>query len=391
MNAQFHPADSCSVSRVGRLLLIINVDWYFALHWLERAEAAALQGWDVHVAAEITDAQVVERIRKLGIRFYRLPLSRKSINPLREAKALFAINRLIKKIEPDCLHLVTMKAVLYGGFWGRLKDLPAVFSLPGLGGGFNEGGFIQRFWRVIFAGGYRWVFAMHRARVLVENKDDLSLLVSSRIASESKVQWIPGAGINLDQYRLVPEPATAKVRVLFAARLYRNKGLEELIAAVETLVSDGVPVELWVAGIFDPDTRGAYTQAEIAQLLDRHFVRWLGRVEDMAGLMRDVHIVCQPSRVREGLPRVLIEGAASGRPLLATDVPGCREIAIDQLTGLLVSPSDSLALAAALRRLVHDSELRRSLGVAARTLVEENFCGERVITQTLNTYQQVLA
>jgi len=200
---------------------------------------------------------------------------------------------------------------------------------------------------------------------------------------------IAGSGVDADRFRPIPEPA-GEVTVAFAGRMLDNKGLRALIAAHQLVQRSDNPCELLLAGSPDPANPTSIPQAEIAAWGREPGVTWLGQVADIATVWRRAHIAVLPSRGGEGLPKSLLEAAACGRPLIATDVPGCREIVINDKTGLLVPVDDPQALAAAILRLARSSPLRIRFGVAARRLVDERFSPDLVGKATVALYQRLL-
>jgi len=374
-----------------KLLYIINVDWYFVMHWLDRANAAKHAGYDVHIAMECSDHKHRQSLEKSGFHVHDIPLCRKSVNPVTELRTVLAIYRLIRQQKPDILHSVTIKPNIYAGVICRRCSIPSVASITGLGTTFSSG---QQGLRAFAKRGikrlYKMAFGGDKSKVLFENTDDLKTMIHSGIIKRKQAVQIYGAGVNTTLFNVSEEPKTHPIRVLFAARLLRNKGLHQLVAAVQQLRKEQLPVELLVAGIIDNDAHGTLPIKELEQWQQQQIIQWLGQVDDMAALINSVNIVCLPTQYGEGVPRILIEGAACGRALIATDVQGCREIILNGKNGLLVTPGNQNELTAALRRLINEPATRKAMGGQGRRLVENKYSASIVIEQTLETYQQSL-
>jgi glycosyltransferase involved in cell wall biosynthesis len=228
------------------------------------------------------------------------------------------------------------------------------------------------------------------SRVIVQNEDDRRLLLALNPAAERRVAVIRGSGIDLAHFPVAQEPPAPPVIAGFAARLLADKGIESLIEAQQRLRGRGVDLRLLIAGTPDPENPSSIPEATLARWRGLAGITWLGQVEDIRSLWRAAHIAVLPSR-REGLPKSLLEAAAMGRPLVATDVPGCREIAKEGINALLVPPDDAAALARALEQLAGDAALRRRFGAASRALVESDLAAAAVGAATVALYHALLA
>lgn len=369
-----------------RLLFVITEDWYFCSHRLGLAVAARRAGYEVAVACRV--AQHGHEIREHGVELFSWPVSRRSRHPLRELGALLRLIRLYRLWRPDVVHLVALKPVLYGGIAARIARIPAtVNALAGMGFLFIAQGRKARLARSLVEGAFRLLFRSPGSRVILQNQDDSDLLVQSGVVEARRVVLIRGSGVDTGRFRPGPEPPPPAVVVL-ASRMLWDKGVGEFVAAAAKLRQAGCTARFVLVGDTDPENPAAVPQAQLACWRDTGVVEWWGRQDDMAGVFAQAHIVCLPS-YREGLPKVLLEGAACGLPLVATDVPGCREIVRDGQTGFLVPARNADGLAAALRRLIDDAGLRRRFGAAGRAVVEAEFTLERVAAQTVRLYDEL--
>lgn len=372
-----------------RLLFVVNVGWFFISHRLVLARAARDQGFAVHVACDIENDVESAAIEAEGFTFHRLSVQRGRANVWSDAQLLLRLTALYRRIRPDIVHHVTVKPVVYGGLAARLSAVQRVVAaVSGLGYVFTAGAGSRTWLRSVVTALYRLALGGAGVRVIFQNEADRQVFIDRKIIKESASVLIPGSGVDLDQFQPAPEPSGIPV-VLLPARLLRDKGIVEFADAARRLTDAGVAGRFQIAGRLDEDNPAGMSRAEIADLCHRTGVEWLGQRDDMAALYRSSHVICLPS-YREGLSKTLIEAAASGRAMVASDVPGCREVVLHDVTGLTVPPRDSAALAEALRRLLTDTELRRRFGVAARHLAESTFDQRLIVEQTLAVYRGLL-
>lgn len=375
-----------------RILFVANQDWYFLLHWAARARAIQAAGASVLVVAP--PGERLADIRALGFETYLLALDRKGLNPLREIRAVLELVRLVRRLQPDLIHSLTIKPNLYAGVAARLLGLPQAASVTGLGILFTADavrGWKLRLARVAALALYRFLAGARRALLLFENPDDRAELLRRGVIASERARVIPGAGVNLSDYAPPAAPPPEPPRFLFAGRLLREKGLYELQAAAELLRARGVVCEILVAGIADPGNPGAIPESVLAGWRSTGPLQFIGerRPEEMTALYRTVHAAVLPS-YREGLPRFLLEAAACELPVIAFDAPGCREIVRDGVNGRLAPLRDIAALADAMQALAEDAALRRRLGRAGREIVEREFSDSIVLDQTFAVYRQLL-
>ncbi|MBF0236063.1 MAG: glycosyltransferase family 4 protein [SAR324 cluster bacterium] len=371
------------------LIYINNVDWYFCLHWLERAKAARNSGYEVWVFVPITDPKVSEKIRSNNLHIIDIKLNRTGVNPFKELHTFIDLYRKIKGVSPDFIHNITVKPNIYGSLIGKILHVPVVSSVTGLGFVFLNQSFRGAILRFIVKGLYRVVCTPNKCRLLFENKDDQYLMVSEGLITLNKTNYVPGAGINTDKFAYHDELTTLPVRILYAGRILWDKGIQELVDASDILKKRQLAFEIIVAGIIDIDNPSSISESNLNEWQRKNLIKWIGPQTNMPELIASTHIVVLPS-YREGLPSILAEAASCGRPIVATDVPGCREIVRHEENGLLVPPKNSEALANALERLIKDPEMRRKMGERGRQIVINNFSDKIVIEKTLEIYRELL-
>jgi glycosyltransferase involved in cell wall biosynthesis len=368
-----------------KLIYLVTEDWYFLSHRLPVARAARDAGFEVVVATRIGDGRAA--IEAEGFRVVPLKWKRGGWNPFAELCAVAAIYSLYRRERPDLAHHVAMKPVLEGSLAARLARVPAVVNaLTGLGYLFiGRGGparvlgpLVRRALKSLLARGANW-------RVVMQNPDDLDALVERGIVRRDSAVLIPGSGVDLARFKPAPEPA-GKPAAALVGRMLWDKGVGELAEAARLLRARGAALQVRLAGPEDPENPAAIPRATLEGWVREGIVAWTGQVKDVAALWRDTAIAVLPS-YREGLPKALLEAAAAGRPMVAADVPGCREIVRHGETGVLVPPRDAPALADALERLAGDPALRQRLGAAARRLAEQRFGEAAIAAATVDLYR----
>ena len=370
-----------------RLLYLVTEDWYFCSHRLPVARAARDAGAEVVVATRVTAHG--EAIRAEGFRLVPLAWRRGSHAPLAELRAIAEIVRLYRRERPDLVHHVALKPVIYGSLAAALAGVPHVVNaLTGLGALFIGSSARTRLLGALARAALRPLLNRAGGRVILQNADDRLLLEERGLLRHDRVALIRGSGVDTARFTPTPEPDGPPVAVL-VARMLRDKGVGEFVEAARLLKARGVAVRMQLAGPTDPDNPASIDEATLRQWHAEGILEWLGPVTDMPSLWARSHIAVLPS-YREGLPKALLEAAACGRPMIATDVPGCREIVRADDTGLLVPARDAAALADAIARLAGDAALRRRLGARARAVAEAEFSEDVVVRETLALYRGLL-
>lgn len=372
------------------ILYVVTVDWFFCSHFAERAVAARNAGYRVAVACR--PLQHRESIEALGVRVIPWMVSRNGIRPWQELKALLALAAIYRRERPDLVHQVALKPIIYGGLAGMLAGVSGTvrtINAPvGMGFAFSSNRPTARLLRPMIRRLYRGLLAVRGAHVVFENGDDLRNAIEQRFVPSSSAHLIRGAGVDLRRFQPVPE-VSGTIRVLLLGRMLREKGVEEFVRAAALLQERSLDAAFDLAGPADPENRGSLTERQLRDWDRQGLVNWLGACRDVPGLLARSHIVVLPS-YREGLPKALLEALAAARPIIATDVPGCREVCQHGVNGLLVPPRDAQALAGAMQTLIASPEQRKAYGLAGRKLAEQAFSTDRVQAETLALYRSRL-
>lgn len=375
-----------SGSRSGqgcRLLFVGNMPSFFVSHRLRLALAAQAAGYEVHVATP--PGPGLEAIEAAGLPCHLFPLNRSGTEPWAEVQTLTALAGVYRRVRPGLAHHVALKPVAYGGLVARALRVPAVVhALAGLGYSFTSRSLRARLLAASIPSLLRAACVAPNARILVQNPDDRAFCQHRLRAAPDQISLIKGSGVDLERFRPRPEPE-GPVRVVLPARMLWDKGVHEFVEAARELQTRGVEAVLTLVGGTDLENPSAVPRERLLTWKDQGLVEWWGHQEDMAEVLAAAHVVCLPS-YREGLPKALVEAAAAGRPIVTTDVPGCRDV-VTRGNGLVVEARSGAALAHAIEKLVRDPELRATMGAAGRSLAEDELGLSAVIAQTLEVYE----
>jgi glycosyltransferase involved in cell wall biosynthesis len=380
-------------ARPPKLLFLVTEDWYFCSHRLPAARAARAAGFDVVVATRVRAHG--DRICKEGFALRPIGWRRRGDGLLGGWRAISEIAELYRAERPDLVHHIALKPVLFGGIARRfasagIRNSPvAIDSVMGLGSGFSAASFATGLRRPSLGAALRLAAGRDRRWVIVQNPEDREALIALGTAP----QWIVmirGSGVDCNHFRALPDPEGKTVTVALVSRMLRDKGVLDAVAAIRFLRGRGLAIELLLAGPTDPDNRGSLTAESLASLTAEPGIEWLGPVADVRGVWRRSAIAVLPSTYGEGVPKTLLEAAACARPIVASDVPGCREVVRPGETGLLVPPRNVDELAAALAALAADAGRRAVMGRAGRVLVEREFAEDVVARETLAVYRAAL-
>jgi glycosyltransferase involved in cell wall biosynthesis len=369
----------------GSILYVVSEDWAFLSHRLPMARAARDAGFKVHVATRIgTDA---EAIRAEGFELHAIPFHRGGLSPLAALSTILALRRVESSIAPTLVHHVGLQCCVLGGLAALGVDRPQVNALTGLGYTFTGNQSRAGFFRRVMTTTLKFLLGRKHAIALVQNPDDQAALEQIGISSDRLV-LIPGSGVDTDRLQPLPEPG-GPITIGFAGRLLTDKGIRALVAAHRLLRDRGLDIRLLIAGEPDPANPASVSLQEAQSWSREPGITWLGHIDDIEPLWRRSHIAALPSH-REGLPKSLLEAAAYGRPMIATDAPGCREIVIHDRTGLLVPIEDPPALAEAIATLANSPDRRARYGAAARDLVVASMSAQAIGKATLQLYRTMV-
>ena len=370
-----------------RLLLLVTEDWHFWSHRIDLACAARRAGFEVFVATRV--AAHADRIRAAGLTVCPLRRLRRGAPSVRDLAAVLEITQLYRRVRPDVVHPIAVKPVVYGSWAARLARVPRIVNaIAGLGSSFigtvTGAGLLRATMKRVL----RSALATPGSRVIFQNRDDLNYFMQSGILGQTPALIIPGAGVDLSLFSASPEPTGTPV-VMLAARLLWDKGVGEFVGAARVLADRRIDARFVLVGMVDPRNPTGIPEDQLRAWQAEGVVEWWGHRDDMPRTLRAANLIVLPS-YREGFPKVLLEAAASGRAVVATDVPGCREIVRHGENGYLVPSRDAESLAAAIAALVQDPVRRAEAGLRGREIAVSEFSSDRIAHDTLVVYRELL-
>ena len=370
-----------------KLLMIVNEDRFFLSHRKEIAVAAQKAGWDVTIVCKDTGRW--QEVEALGLKVLELPINPTGMNLRQELRTWWFLYTLYKKNRDAVVHHVGLKNILWGGLAAKLTGVRGVVNaVSGLGAIFSgeKMGITARGILAVM----RFANRRERVKVIFQNQEDRKLFLEHGVVTEDQTAFIKGSGVDLNEFKYVPEPDSETLKVVFTARMVKEKGVIELIEAAERLRKEYEGrLEFWLCGRLAVNA-DAVSKEELEKRCDGRYIKWLDFQKDIKSILEQCHIMAFPSYYREGVPKSLIDACAVGRPIVTTNSIGCKDVVDDGVDGFLVPVRDSEALAEKLRILIENKELRARMGKAAREKAEQEFALEKVVKKHLEIYDNVL-
>lgn len=368
----------------AKLLYVVNDSWFFTSHRLPVAVAAVNKGYQVTLVA--VEDETSHALSTHGIRFKPWDLAPRSLNPFRELKSFISLFRNIRSVQPDVLHLVTIKSVLYGGIIARVTRVPSVvFAISGMGYAFSNAKDKRSATNWLATCLYRFALGHKNSCVIVQNENDKEFFLNTNLVSEKKLHLIPGSGVDLEEFKSTAVNLKSNT-VLFASRMLWDKGVSEFVEASKRINSDSNLGNFVLAGNTDPKNPRSVPCKWLNDLPESKSIQWIGHATDIPSLIQSARVVVLPTTYGEGVPKILIEACAGGRAVVATDWPGCRDAVVNGYNGILVKPGDGKQLSEAIHLLLTDDKLASEYGSNGRKLAVEKFSIQVVIDITLKLY-----
>jgi glycosyltransferase involved in cell wall biosynthesis len=369
-----------------RVLFLVASDWYFYWHRLSLAERIAAAGYEVHVATPA--GRFCGAIEAAGLRHHPIRMDRQGRNPFKDLATLKRLVDLYRALSPDLVHHVAVKPIIYGSIAAKITKVPVIVNaMPGMGYVFLSNQLLARLIRPGIMTAFRLLNGAN-SRVILENRDNMRQWIAWRVLRPDRTVVIPGAGVDTGIFKPVPEPPGTPL-VLLSGRLLFDKGVGEFVEAARLLKQRGVQARFALLGEGDPGNPASIPPEQLRAWARDGTIELLGWRDDVAETVAQCHVACLPS-YGEGLPRALLEAMACGKPVVATDVPGCRDVVRDGENGFLVPARQAGPLADAIERLVVDAALRRSMGARGRARAVAEFSVEIVAAETLRLYADLL-
>ncbi len=370
----------------GKLLYVINhPDWFWS-HRLPLALGAKEAGYTVLVA--MPGGENNKKLSEYGFQGFDLPSFETKGSPLTAIKTMQTLQKLLQQQKPDIVHAITLKYAFMTGIVTRFhKTVRTVHTIAGLGYLFSGEGFKPKALRLLIGPLLKFALKGQRTRIIVQNPDDLELLVRRGYVRKENTVLIRGSGVDTEIFKPSEQAQEDPPIILMPTRLLRDKGVSVFIESARILKKKGVNARFQIAGGISANSPGAITEPEMRQMITDASVEWLGKRDDMPDLLARTTLVAYPSHYREGVPKVLLEAAASGRAIVTTNHPGCREAVQHGVNGLLVPIKNAPSLAAAIEELLLDAPHRKNMENASRERALTEFDINSVVGHTLKTYE----
>lgn len=370
-----------------RVLFVISEDWAFISHRLHLADAAIKAGYEVGLLTRVTSYK--DMLEARGIRLFHWDLNRGSLNVFGELFTILQAAKLFRHWQPDLIHAVAQKPILYAGIAGKLAyQCPRVSAMGGIGFIFSSQSTKARLLRPVISHLLSWAINGNNTRFILQNDDDIELLTKLGVAQAESVRRIMGSGVEIDIFK--PSPLVKGTpMVILPARLLWDKGVGEFVRVAKRIKTKGIDARFVLVGDPDPQNSASIPEHQIQEWVHSGAIERWGRRDDMPDIYPQSLVVCLPS-YREGLPKVLLEGVSCARPVVAFDVPGCREIVRDGINGFLVPFGDEAKLEEALIELIQYPKLCARMGKAGRKIVETEFSQKIIAAETFAVWDEVI-
>ena len=371
-----------------KVFMFVNVDWFFLSHRLPIAEVAADRGIDMTVFTDFTKSHD-ETYN--GFTLQKSPIARTLVGFFSIFKEFFQLFLLIRREQPSVIHAVTIKPIIFLGIICFILKIPFIASISGLGPAFTSASYMGKVRLFIIKIIYRFIFSPKNVGVICQSSHDAGVLIDNNLVLDKKISITEGSGVNLEDYNSKKDRKSDQINILMASRLLADKGVKEFCDAAGTIQQNyDHKTNFSLAGPVDAHSPGFLSEDKITKLCESNKVKFLGNRDDLKNILSETDLFVLPSYYGEGIPKVLIEAAASGCAIITTDHPGCRDAVVHSETGLLVAPKDSVALENALNLLLSDLDLIKSMGKAGRQLALKRFCVTKVIDIHYSLYFKLL-
>ena len=372
-----------------KLLYLVNDLEYFLSHRFDIALAAQQNGYDVYVYYGTLRRGEPDRLINHNIKVKSFFINRRKKNLFLDFLTFSNLFLIILLLRPNIIHLISIKPYLYGGIIARLLGITGVVSsVSGLGNALSAKTtkkFTTRFFlKHVFA----YAFNNKNQFIIVQNESDQQFLLKWLQINPEKIVMTNGSGVKIDNILVSAEAGKTPI-ISLAARLIYDKGIFEFVEVARAFTQRKIKANFWIIGEVDHGNPMSISEKDLREWAREPNVTFLGYQEDVISLYLKSSIVCLPSYYGEGMPKSLLEAAACGRPIVTTDLPGCKDTIISGTTGLLVPPRDASELGRVLELLVLNPDTRRQYGEAARLHAEKHFNIKKVIDTHLNIYQKL--
>lgn len=372
-----------------KICYFINSDWYFDLHWRDRALAAKKAGYEIHLLTDFVSDKLVAEYNSLGLTCHNIPINAQSFSIIKFLRAFWFSLKVIKNIKPDLIHCITIKPCIIGGVLARRCECPVIISFVGLGRVFSSTSFMLKILRFFTIPIYQYIANNKKSIFMFEHERDKKHLNKLVQIENKRSLVVDGAGIDVNIYQYSIEKERDVPVVLFASRMLWRKGLGDLIEAKKILQQKNINFTLNVAGIVVDDDKDAIPNDIILKWHSEGLINWLGQSSNVYELIRESNIVALPSTYPEGVPRILLEASSVGRACVAYDIGGCDSLIINDDNGVIIKSNTIHELAERLEFLLKNHIVRVNMGINGHKRVQNKFSNKHIIDKTLQIYNDI--
>ncbi len=353
-----------------KIIINSNILWTVTNFRSELIEELKAIGYEVYIVSSVDHflESTKNDLKKLGVHFYKVTLSRKGINPFTDIYYFYQLFMTYRNIKPDIVLHFTIKPNLYGSFACALLKIPSISTINGLGSGIIGGKFLSKIVRFFYRKAMQYP-----QKVLFQNSDDRDFFIKNKLVHPKKTDYIAGSGINTQKFNLETKPLGKQRVFLFAGRILKDKGVLEYIDAISIIQKKGLNAKFLLGGIIDHNNPSHISEALISKWEKENIIEYIGKTNDIKTFFQRSDVIVLPS-YREGLSRLLLEAASCSKSVITTNVPGCKDIVIDKKTGLICHAKDAKSLANAIEKMIFlDDDLLYEWGQAGRKHIIDNF------------------
>lgn len=340
------------------------------------------EGYEVHTIAPHDD--YTHFLEEAGCIHHDLKMDSRGANPVKDSLLIFELLSIYKRINPDVVLHFTVKPNVYGALAAAILRIPAVNNVCGLGTIFLKKNLVSWVAKRLYKIAFRFP-----KKVFFQNADDKAIFIKKKLVKKENCDLLPGSGIDLNKFLPVPLKRNTPFTFLMMSRLIKDKGVREFIHAIRILKAKGINAKFQVLGAMDPIHARGIAIEKIESWIDEGVIEYLGKTADVRPYIQNADCIVLPS-YREGTPRTLLEAAAMAKPIVATDVPGCRQVVAHGSNGLLCKVKDDKDLAAKLEAMINfTNEELQAMGRKGRVKIEHEFDEKIVINKYLHTIKSV--
>lgn len=355
-----------------KILILANFDVGLYKFRKELIQSLLDKGHEIYIS--LPDGKLVRNLERMGCKFIHTDVDRRGINLKRDIKLLKQYKKMVKKIRPDLVITYTIKPNIYGGMICRRMKIPYATNITGLGTAFQSDGLLKKI--VVFL----YKIALKKAKVVFfENIENMQTIIKHKVIKEYQACLLNGAGVNIEEYAFCEYPDNDEIRFLFIGRIMKEKGVDELFEVAEKIRKENPNVFFDIVGPMEDDYKG-----KVEALLNKGIINYYGYQEDVKPFIQRCHCFVLPS-YHEGMANTLLEAAAMGRPLITSDIHGCKEAVIDCISGYLCERKNADILYEKMMQFIEvPLEERKKMGLASRKHMEQAFDKKKVVKETID-------